>query len=258
MVFRKLKITNIKKISYHNHTIWSDGYSTIEEVIHEAKRKRTAEIGISDHIVLLPFNKKVEWSMNPSLLQSYIEELEELKKYSTTSFRIKKGLEVDYIHSTFSKLMSVLNSFPFDYFIGSVHFVDGFPLDSPLEVWEKMSEKEINDVWRDYWRLVGQMVDTKKFKIIGHLGYPKWSLHFPTEDLSDLIISTLEKISYAGSLIEINTSGWDNTFSEQYPSIEILKKAKSKGIKFVLSSDSHKHKDLDKHFRKAEGLLNLL
>src|SRR5690349_20011294 len=121
--------------SYHNHTNWSDGTPTIAEQLRAAVDAGLDEVGISDHYVLTPNPELVTWSMPIDKLGKYVEELQrEARK--VPGIKVRVGVEADYFPETVDELRQTLAQFPFDYVIGSVHFVDGFPLDSTADDWE--------------------------------------------------------------------------------------------------------------------------
>src|SRR5688500_10992038 len=49
------------RISYHNHTTWSDGAPTLAALIQAARRAGLDELGVSDHYVPYPGGQQVEW-----------------------------------------------------------------------------------------------------------------------------------------------------------------------------------------------------
>src|SRR5207245_6846079 len=114
--------------SYHNHTTWSDGAPTLAAQIQAARGAGLDELGISDHYVLYPGGEPVEWSMPPDLLGDYVLELRAAAA-ETKGLVLRLGIEADYFPETVDELRCRLAPYPFDYVIGSVHFLDGFPLD---------------------------------------------------------------------------------------------------------------------------------
>ncbi len=134
--------------SYHVHSNHSDGSTSIRELVQAAIEAGLDEIGISDHYVYLPGGKSVWWSMPLDFLPGYFEEIKSIADEVGDKPVIRYGIEVDYDPRTQDHLAEVLRSYPFDYVIGSVHFVDDFPVDEQKKRWDTLTENERNDVIR--------------------------------------------------------------------------------------------------------------
>src|SRR5258706_2855862 len=115
--------------SYHNHTSWSDGEPTIAEQLEAAVRFGLDEVGISDHYVLTTVGRQVDWSMPIDKLAEYVDEIKQ-QAVKFPGVVVKLGIEADFFPETVEKLRTELAKYPFDFVIGSVHRVVGFPIDS--------------------------------------------------------------------------------------------------------------------------------
>ena len=130
-------------VSYHNHTRWSDGTCSVADQIAAARNLGLAEVGISDHLVLAPDGNAVEWSMPPNRLGDYVAEVQ-AAAVSPDGVTVRLGVEADFFPATVESLRSALERHPFDYVIGSVHSVDGFPIDSSIRDWKKLTPAEVD------------------------------------------------------------------------------------------------------------------
>ena len=164
--------------SYHNHTKWSDGKPTIAEQIEAAKGFRLDEIGISDHFTLTPSKEPVSWSMPINKIGDYVDELLEAKK-NTKGIEVRVGLEADFFPETVKQLKEIVAKYPFDYIIGSVHFVDNFPIDESAQNWDSLAKFQRDEVWRDYWVRIKQMAESRVFDFAAHIDLPKRFGHYP-------------------------------------------------------------------------------
>ena len=84
----------------------------------------------------------------------------------------------------FDELRRRLARHPFDYVIGSVHFVDGFPLDSRAADWEALAPAARDDQWRLYWRRLRRLAESGVFDFAAHLDLPKKFGFRPQADLT--------------------------------------------------------------------------
>ncbi|MFN3651787.1 MAG: histidinol-phosphatase HisJ family protein [Armatimonadota bacterium] len=240
-------------ISYHNHTNWSDGAPTLAAQIQAARAAVLDELGISDHYVLDPRGEAVEWSMPVDLLGDYVLQLRAAAA-ETRDLRLRLGIEADFFPETVERLREALEPYPWDYVIGSVHNVDGSPIDSYSRDWEALSEEGRNDVWRRYWERIRQMAESRVFDFAAHPDLPKKFGFRPTVDLTAEIEAALDAIAAADMAIEINTAGWSLPAAEAYPSPEILRSARNRGIPLLINADAHFPEFLTRDFARAREL----
>lgn len=239
--------------SYHNHTNWSDGAPTLAAQIHAAKAAGLDELGISDHYVLYPGGEQVDWSLPLDLLGDYVLEL----RAAATEVRgltLRLGIEADFFPETIDDLRERLAPYPFDYVIGSVHYVDGFPVDENTRFWDALSETERNEKWRLYWVRIRQLAESGVFDFVAHPDLPKKFGHRPTVDLAAEITAALDAIAAADMAIEINTAGWNLPAGEAYPSLDLLKAARARELPLLINADAHFPEFLTRDFDRARVL----
>lgn len=244
--------------SYHVHSTYSDGTSTIPEIIAYAKKIGLHEIGISDHFfVLSPSLHAKKPYIHAPCIQDLTTYAKEVLSFShLTSPIVKLGLEVDFFPESFSKLSSIFSKWPFDYIIGSVHITDdAIAIDSE----EMCSTNPLNSTTlKKYWTLVKKMAESNQFDIVAHLDLPKKFNLSSFASCTKEIDLALQAIKKADMAIEINTSGLFCPCKEQYPSDALLQQCKKLDIPILVSSDAHRAKDLIRGFDQAFSLLKKL
>jgi histidinol-phosphatase (PHP family) len=241
------------RTSYHNHTTWSDGASTLAELIDSARRAGLEELGISDHFAMAPQNRRFSWSLAPESLDAYVEEIQKAKA-DTQDLVIRMGLEVDYFPEMMEPIQQRLAPYPFDYLIGSVHFIDDFVIDLNAQPWEGISQDERNRMWSGYWQLLRKAAECNCFDIIGHFDLPKKFKFYPSIDLTEEALAALDAIAAADMAIEINCSGWDKPVEEAYPTLFYLQEARRRDIPLILSADAHTAGNVIRNFERARSL----
>jgi histidinol-phosphatase (PHP family) len=239
--------------SYHNHTAWSDGSASVESMMEGAPKAGLDELGISDHYALDPDSRSLSWAMKTELLGEYATQISQMGT-NAQGFEVRLGLEVDYFPETIKLVPGRLAPYPFDFLIGSVHFIDNFPIDMNVGPWKELSENSRNEVWRGYWHRLRAMVETRLFDIVGHFDLPKKFGYFPTVDLNSEALAALDAIASGGMTIELNTAGWNKPVREAYPSLFFLREAYQRKIPLVINADAHKPEDLICHFDRARAL----
>ena len=238
--------------SLHNHTTWSDGQSSVQEMVEEAARIGLREVGISDHFTHSPGGRAVQWSMHPEQLNEYVEDVRSAQ--GTAEPVVRLGVEADFFPETVTEVRRRLAEFEFDYVIGSVHFVGQFPVDSRADDWSSLSMENVTGIWREYWELVRRMAESRVFDIAAHLDLPKKFAFLPHQNLEREETAALTAIAQSGMAIEINTNGWNMPAAEAYPSLRLLKKARGLGIPLLINSDAHRPQRLVEGFGRAREL----
>lgn len=246
--------------SLHNHSDFSDGANTLEEVCRRGKEAGLKCVGISDHWCEPPFDGTdwADWCMAHERLDEYVEKVLELKKrYNDDNFNFLLGLEVDYFEENFAETCKRLEQYPFDYLIGSVHYTGVFSVDHDIADWVGLSEAEIDNICEKYWKKLAQAADTGYFTFIGHLDLPKKFGMIDEKKYFRHALNVLDILQKRGGALEINTAGWFKKCAAPYPSAEIIREAKKRHIPMVISADSHHVDHLTRNFAEASELAAL-
>ena len=247
-------------VSYHNHSNWSDGLDSLEDMILGARERGLAEYGLSDHWVERPDGSIEEWSMPMDALDAYVDTCLKLKEtYSTEDFRILLSLEVEYYTENAEEVMAKLKTYPFDYLIGAVHSVGDFPVDTSAEDWKIFTtQDEIDAIFHGYWKKELSLCRSGLYDLIAHLDLPKKFGYSASYDTTAEWTACLEAIAASGCAMELNTAGWDKDCADGYPSAPVLRRARELGLPLVLSSDSHEVRHIARHYEKGAAALGAM
>lgn len=230
-------------IDYHtHHERCGHATGTLRQYIEQAIKIGLDQIGLSDHmpVIHLPKEKILPGlGMELAELENYVDEAVALKKEYKNDIDIKVGLEADYIKGYEEEIEKLLNSYPFDYILGSVHFLGEWDLSDSrqMEGWRK---RPLDDIFTDYYLAIQGAAKSGLYDIIGHFDVIKKFGHVPTKDMRAIIEETLQIIKKQDIAIEINTSGLYKIVKEVYPAPKIIEKAVNIEIPFTLGSDAHK------------------
>jgi len=243
------------KTSYHVHTRWSDGGAHIKEYVRAAQSMYLSELGFSDHYAVHPSGVRVEWAIPPNRIDKYIAEVMKARRDAPPGLVVRIGIEVDYFSGQEKLIQDLLERYPFDYVIGSVHFFGNFPIDEAAARWEPLTAQERDEVMRGYWHCIRRMAESRLFDIAGHLDLTKKFGYRSSADLRPEIDKALDAIASSNMTIELNTAGWHVPVGEQYPSREILQGCFERGIPVVVTADAHRPEDLMRDYERAYKLL---
>ena len=236
---------------YHTHTArcgHASGRAT--EYAAAARAKGLSAIGVADHIPLLP-EPDPGLSMGMCDLTDYVAEIEALK--ARFPGYVLLGVEADYRPQTISEVASLLESHPFDYTIGSVHHLGTWGFDDPREL-DHYADHDIDDVWAEYFDLVGDAAESRLFTILGHLDLVKKFGYRPTRTLKVELDRLVDRIARAGVLVEINTAGLHRPVGEAYPTLHILRRLCEAGVGVTFGSDAHRPGEVGRDFAHAVDL----
>ncbi|HZF01914.1 MAG TPA: histidinol-phosphatase HisJ family protein [Methylomirabilota bacterium] len=235
---------------YHMHTpLCRHAVGEPDEYAKRALEIGLTEIGFSDHSPMRQDNFD-NWRMNFSQLDEYVEKVRRAQK-NFPQLTIRLALEVDYFPNREDWIRELAAKYPWDYFIGSVHYVsDSWAIDDP----QKLSEWKNRDsfeVWQIYFERLTKAAESKLFEIIGHADLPKKFGHKPNHDCSALYEKFLDAAKKNNCAIELNTAGLHKDCKEIYPSREILQIAFKKNVPITFGSDAHAPGEVGMNFADA-------
>ena len=237
----------------HMHTpLCRHAIGTPEEYVKQAIKVGLKEIGFSDHAPMV-HRPMPSVTMSFKELPSYHAMIEDVRKRYASQISVKIGIESDFLPRYESKTKAVIDNYPYDYVIGSVHFIDDWAFDDPA-CYEYWKVHDVDEVYHKYYALLRQSAKTGFFQIIAHCDLPKKFGARPTVDLTDEIKSTAQVFKDSGVAIEINTAGLRKPIAEMYPAFNCLKIYQKAGVPLVFGSDAHDPLDVGRDFDKAVDL----
>lgn len=233
-------------------TLCGHAIGSLEEYVLHGIEIGLKEMGFSDHAPMV--HERLQGvTMDFRQLSLYHKLIDEVRLKYADKILIKYALEADFIPGFEGKTKEIIESYPYDYIIGSVHYVNGWAVDDPATI-ESWKTADINQVWRDYFKLLRQSAQTGLFNIIGHSDLPKKFGHLPSIDMTDEVKATAQVFKETGVTVEINTSGLRKPIKEMYPSLKYLKIYAAAGVPLTFGSDSHTPQDVGRNFEEAVTL----
>jgi len=218
-------------VDLHNHTpLCKHAKGNPEDFIKKAIEKEIKIFGFADHA---PMNFDPEYRMKFDEMEIYEQTIYSLsQKYD--NIKILTGYEVDFTPLVDAQVLKR----DVDYLIGSVHFLDNWGFDNP-EFIKEWKNRDIEDIYKEYFYLIEKMAKSKLFNIVGHLDLIKVFGYKPKTPIKDLAKNAIKAIKNSGMAVELNTAGIRKPVKELYPSAEILEMILEEGIDITFSSDAH-------------------
>jgi histidinol-phosphatase (PHP family) len=248
-------------IDYHtHHARCGHASGNLEEYVQCGIQIGLKEIGLSDHMPLLhvdPASYYPEMAMPMEELPRYVEECLQLKEKYKDQIAIKVGLEADYIEHYEEQIARITEAYPWDYVIGSVHFLGDWDVTDYRQT-HRWEGQDIQDVYERYYDAVQKAARTGMYDFIGHVDVIKRFGFAPEEPLYELEKQTLDVIKEADIAIEMNASGLRMPCKEMFPSRRMLKYALEIGIPVTVGSDAHQPEKLGQYLPEAKKCLKEL
>ncbi len=238
---------------YHLHTpLCRHAVGEPVDYARRAVELGLTEIGFSDHSPMARDDFD-DWRMPARQLDDYVAKVR-LARETFPQLTIRLALEVDYLPGQEAWIRELAARHPWDYFIGSVHYVsDTWAIDNParLSEWKK---RDAFEVWTIYFERLAQAARSRLFQIIGHADLPKKFGLRPAQDCRPLYRNFVNAAAEAGCAIELNTAGLRKECREIYPCAELLQLAWRKGVPITFGSDAHAPEEVGMNFAEAVAL----
>ncbi len=249
---------------YHVH-LETGPYSLewLEKYFLVAKKEGIEEIGFSEHGYR--FLQAKDMLVNPWIAKRQTETIEEyvclIMEARRKKFRVKLGVELDYLPGKEEEIKNFTYNYPWDYVIGSVHWLDdwGFDLGEMRHNWEG---KEIFPIYQSYFQLVKELIKTGDFEILGHADVIKVFGYRVEPEKEKELLGIYEEVAdllrEKDMVAEVNTAGLRKPVGEIYPAYDFLKILVAKGVPLMLNSDAHHPEHVGFAFKEVLPLLKEL
>jgi len=243
-------IPSFMPANYHTHTpLCRHAEGEPEAYVDAALAAGLTEYGISDHAPQLPEPFDDSRMLNAEMPE-YLRWIERARTHAAGRIPIRCGLECEWLDGCESWISDLAARHPWDYLIGSVHYLGDWEFDNPKWL-GRWAESDVAVVWSHYWQTYAKMAESGLFDILGHPDLVKKFAHRPPGDLSRYYEPVVDAIAASGSVIELNTAGWHKPCGEAYPALGFLELACSAGVPLVISSDAHTPEDVGRDFKRA-------
>jgi histidinol-phosphatase (PHP family) len=168
-------------------------------------------------------------------LDTYVETVLEGKD---AGLPVKLGLEIDFFPDTFAAVLELIDPYPWDYLIGSVHWVGGWAIDSRDQIHE-FERRGVEQAWRDYFALEAELAATGGIDVLAHVDVCKKYGFRPESEPLDAYAEVVNAAAANGLAVEVSSQGLRNPAAEVYPSPAMLAMFHDAGVPITLASDAH-------------------
>jgi histidinol-phosphatase (PHP family) len=230
----------------------------VARYVEAATRRGVGELGFAEHVHR--FRQALEVWRHPFWEQYATDDLDEYCEFvvrmKDAGHPVKLGLEVDWIPGREDAITALLEGHPWDYVIGSVHFIADRAVDH--EGYDAWRDSAPDEVWSEYFRALGAAAASGLFDIVAHPDLVKiWGDGRPQPSREPRAFYELafDGIARSDAAIEVSTAGLRKPVGEIYPSRELLDMCVAAGRPVALSSDAHEPESIGYGYDAAVAYL---
>jgi histidinol-phosphatase (PHP family) len=213
----------------------------VERFVERAAERGVDEIGLTEHVYYFAQTCEL-WESSYQLerckydLDDYCSAVVEAKG---RGLPVKLGLEVDYVPGRERELRDLLAPYPWDYLLGSVHWIEGHSVDSAPDggLWAHVA---VEEVWRRYFITLRGAARSGLYDVLSHPDLVKiFGMRPGEEDVALHHHETADAIEASGIAVEISTAGLRKPVGELYPDEGFLEACRARGVPITIASDAH-------------------
>ena len=238
---------------YHMHTVVSfDGRERGRDMVKAALAAGLKEICFTDHLDYDPLGKMGVLAFDTARYNAEYDHLE------APGLKIRRGMEFGMTVDNRAQFRKDLQRRPFDFVLGSIHFVDDF--DVYYEDYWK--DKSVFQAERRFLEATLECVELHEdFDVLAHLTYiAKTHCHpsprpVPFEEHRELIDEILKTLARKNKGLEMNTSGVDRC-GGFLPTEDMVRRFREVGGRIVtIGSDAHQSRRVGQYAFEACDIL---
>ncbi len=240
-------------LDYHVHSNFSgDSRVPMEDMCRSAEALGVLEIGFAEHYDLHPDEQPRDWLR----LEPWVAELKRCRAEFDGRLTIRAGIEIGEPHVYQAEMLAMLARAPFDYAIGSLHWVGRSSIFQPAYF-----QRPAREAFADYFEELERMTRAGGFDVLGHLDVPVRTAFdvygsYDPADYEGLIRPVLRNCVDQGIALDVNTSALRRKAQVLLPGPAILRwYAGMGGERVTFGSDAHRPAEIASHFGLAKEAL---
>jgi histidinol-phosphatase (PHP family) len=235
---------------YHMHSNFScDCDSPMAAMCRSAISRGLREIGFTEHHDLHPGDPHRNW-FKP---QGWWAELARCRAEFAGQLTIRAGVEIGEPHIYAAEAQALLAQLPFDYVLGSLHWVGS---DSVFDT-AYFRTRPAEAAYLAFFEELEQMTRTADFDILSHLDVPVRTAYavyggYDPQPYEEAIRPVLRNCIERGIALDLNTAALRRPIQVMTPGLTILRwYAQMGGERITLGSDAHRPEHVGNHLEVA-------
>lgn len=168
-------------------------------------------------------------------LDRYVEAILDAK---SRGLPVKLGLEVDYEPGTEAAVMDLISGYPWDFLVGSVHWIGAWSFMRPWAP-EEYARRGVRGTFSKYFELTTALAASGMVDVLGHADVIKVAGLLPRGSLLPLYEPVVAATAASGMAVEVSSAGLRREIREIYPAPSFLALFHAAGVPITLASDAH-------------------
>jgi histidinol-phosphatase (PHP family) len=243
-------------VDYHMHLRNRRGEialdtSSVDAFVDAADKAGVDEIGFTEHVYYFRQTRPL-WDV-PYHVERCVYDVERyvaaVAQARERGLPVRLGLEVDYVPGREEETRLILEPYPWDYLLGSVHFIDGLGVDGEPRLLDAVG---VEEAWRRYFDTLAAAARSRLFDSLSH---PDLVKIFGRRARSFDYGPVAQAIEEAGIAVEVSTAGLRRPVGELYPHPDFLHACADRGVPVTLGSDAHTPDLVGRDFDRARELM---
>ena len=236
-------------VDYHMHLRAPDEsidhtVEAVERYVETAAERGVDEIGFTEHVYYF-WQTRSLWKIPYQLhrcrfdIEPYVDAVVEAK---ARGYPVKLGVEIDHQPHTADEMDEILKPYPWDYLVGSIHFIDGLGIDQEPSLVGALGPEE---AWRRYYEWLDDAA--LRVDVLAHPDLIKFigpEIEWDWFELTDYL-------GASDVCLEVSSAGLHKPHGKLYPNSALLEIASQKGMSITLASDAHVPQNVGRDIDKA-------
>jgi histidinol-phosphatase (PHP family) len=150
------------------------------------------------------------------------------------------GMEVDYYPGRMDQVTSILDGYPWDVLLGSVHWIGAWGFDNFTDaaVAAEWDVRSVEDIWHSYTTALEELAASRTCDVLAHPDLCKITGRVPA--VPDEFYDRMAEAAAATNMAaEVSSAGWRKPVDEQYPAPSLLARFKAHDVPVTTASDAH-------------------
>jgi histidinol-phosphatase (PHP family) len=225
---------------------------SVDPFVEAARAAGVDEIGFTEHIYYFKQSRSL-WTV-PYMIERCVHDIEPYVEAVVAArdrgLPVKLGLEVDYVPGREDETRELLAPYPWDYLLGSVHYIGELSVDGEDAL--LVDAVGVEEAWRLYFETLEAAARSGLFDSLSHPDLVKiFGARVASFDYGPVVSA----IADSGVAVEVSTAGLHKPVRELYPHPEFLAACRSHGVPVTLASDAHAPAGVGRDFDRALELL---
>lgn len=169
-------------------------------------------------------------------LDSYVSAVVDAKD---RGLPVKLGLEIDFFPDSIDAVLDLVEPYPWDFLIGSVHWIGGWGVDDGRQ-FEEFERRGVDRAWDDYFALERDLARSGAVDVLAHVDVVKKLGTTPAADPGGWYREVVTGAAGTGTAVEVSSQGLRYPCEEVYPAPRFLEMFHEAGVPITLASDGHR------------------